>query len=115
MPRPRSDPTLGQVLLYETRTQVHIDLDEGRVANAAEAMDLPGLDDENVACAGFEFLPVDGPEPAAFSHELDFIVRMPMRPGTTPWQGSEEEHRDIHIAVIGPDELVGVSLKGRSC
>jgi hypothetical protein len=36
-----------------------INLDERRVANAAEAMDLPGLDDQNVTGAGFEFLPVD--------------------------------------------------------
>jgi hypothetical protein len=35
---------------------MHIDLDEGRFANAAEAVDLTGLDDENVAAACLEFL-----------------------------------------------------------
>jgi hypothetical protein len=83
-----------------------IDLDEGRVTNAAEAVDLPGLDDQNVARAGFEFLSVDGPNTATFPHELDLIVRMTMGPGTTPREGAEEEHGDIHVAVIGPDKVV---------
>ncbi len=60
---------------------MHIELHEWRVANAAEAMDLPSLDDENVTCTGLEFLSVDGPQTAAFPHELDFIVRMTMEPG----------------------------------
>jgi len=63
---------------------MYINLDEGSIANAAEAMDLSGLDDKNVTGAGFEFLPVDGPETPAFPHELDFIVRMTMGTRTTP-------------------------------
>lgn len=63
---------------------MHIELHEWRVANAAEAMDLPSLDDENVTCTGLDFLSVDGPQTAAFPHELDFIVRMTMEPRTTP-------------------------------
>ena len=62
---------------------MHIDLDEGCLPDAAEAVNLPGLDDENVACTRFEFLSVDGPETAAFPHELDFVVRMTMGPRTT--------------------------------
>jgi len=85
---------------------MYVNLDEGRVPNAAEAVDLPGLDDQNVARASFEVLTVDGPATATFSHELDFVVRMTMGPGTTPGKGAEEEHGDIHVAVIGPDEVV---------
>jgi hypothetical protein len=88
-----------------------IDLDERRVTNAAEAMDLPGLDDENVPCAGFEFLTVDDPKTTTVLHELDFVVGMTMGPGTTPREGTEEEHGDIHVAVIGPDELVRAAHK----
>jgi hypothetical protein len=91
---------------------MHIDLDEGRVSDAAEAMDLPGLHHENVTGAGLELLSVDGPETAAFPHELDFIVRMPMGPGSTPGEGAEEEHGDIHVAVVRPHELVRAALKG---
>ena len=40
---------------------MHVKLGEGRVTNAAEAMDLSRLDDQNVTSAGFEYLPVDGP------------------------------------------------------
>jgi hypothetical protein len=90
---------------------MYVDLDEGRVTNAAEAMDLPGLDDQNVTRAGFEFLPVDGPETATFPHELDFIVRVTVGAGTTPREGAEQEHGDIHVAVIGPDKVVRAALK----
>ena len=92
---------------------MYVDLDEGRLTNAAEAMDLPGLDDQNVTRAGFEFLAVDGPETATFPHELDFIVRMTMGPGTTPREGAEEEHGDIRVAVVGPDKVVRATLKGQ--
>jgi hypothetical protein len=90
-----------------------IELDQGPVTDAAEAVDLTGLDDEDVTRSGFEFLSVDGPETAAFSHELDFIVGMTMGPGTTPGKGTEEEHGDIHVAVIRPDELMRAPLKGQ--
>jgi hypothetical protein len=65
---------------------MYINLDEGHVANAAEAMDLAGLDDKNVTSTGFEFLPVDGPEAPAFPDELD-------------------------VAVLGSHEVVGAALK----
>jgi hypothetical protein len=44
---------------------MHIQLDEGRGTYAAEGMNLPGLDDQNVTSAGFEFLSVVDPETAA--------------------------------------------------
>jgi hypothetical protein len=88
-----------------------IDLDERRVTNTAEAMYLSGLDDKDVTCAGFEFLSVDCPETAAFPHELDFIVGMSMGSRTTPREGAEEERGDVHVAVIGPNEVVRAALK----
>ena len=104
---------LGQVLLYKPRAKMYINLNQGRVINAAEAVDLTGFDDENVTCASFEFLSVDGPEAAALPYELDFVVRMAMGPGATPREGAEEEHGDIHVAVLGPNELVRTTLKGQ--
>jgi hypothetical protein len=92
-----------------------IDLDEGPVTDTLEAVDLTGLDDQNVTCSGFEFLAVHGPAAAAFPHELDFIVRMTMRPGPAPWEGAEKEYRDIHVAVIGTDEVVRAAVKGQVC
>jgi hypothetical protein len=76
-------------------------------------MDLAGLDDENLTRARFELLAIDGPEATAFPDELNFIVRMAMGARTTPGKGAEEEHGDIHVAVIGPDELVRAALKGQ--
>ena len=90
---------------------MYIELDQGRLTNAAEAVDLPSLDDKYVTRAGFEFLSIDGPETAAFPHELDFIVRMTMGSRTTPREGAEQEYGDIHVAVIGPDEAMRATLK----
>ena len=92
---------------------MYIELDEWPVPDAAEAVDLTGLDDENVTRSGFEFLPVDGPETAPFPHELDFIVRMKMGSWTAPREGAEEKHGDIYVAVVGPDEVVRATLKGQ--
>jgi hypothetical protein len=88
-----------------------VELDEWRVANAAEAMYLSSLDDKDVTRAGLEFLAVDGPEAAALPHELDLIVGMSVGPGTASGKGAEEEHGDVHVAVIGPDELVRAAPK----
>jgi len=90
---------------------MYVDLDEGRVTDAAEAVDLPGLDDENVTGARLELVAVHGPETAALPHELDLIVWVAMRPGPTPGEGAEEEHGDIDVAVVGPDEMVRAALK----
>jgi hypothetical protein len=90
---------------------MHINLNEGRIANTAEAMDLAGLDDKDVAGAGFEVLPIDRPDPPAFAHELDFIVRMTMGSWTTPGKSTEEEDGDIDVPVFGSHELMGAALK----
>jgi hypothetical protein len=103
----------GQILLDETGTEVNVDLYEWRIADATKAVNLAGLDDQNVTCAGFEFLSVDGPEAATFPHKLDFIIGMTMRSRTTAGEGAEEKHGDVHVPVIGPDELVRAALKGQ--
>jgi hypothetical protein len=81
---------------------MYINLDEGRVANAAEAMDLPRLDDKNVTSAGFELLPVDDPEAPAFPDELDFIVWVAMGPGTTPGDGAERKTETLTSPFSAP-------------
>ena len=90
---------------------MYINLDERPVANASEAMDLPCLDDKDVAGAGFEFFPIDRPEAPTFSDELDFIVRMAMGARAPPRQRAEEEGGDIDVAVLGSNELVRAALK----
>jgi hypothetical protein len=90
-----------------------IDLHERGVTNAAEAMDLAGLDDQNVTGAGFEFRTVDDPHTPTFPHELDFVVGMPMGPRPAAREGAEEEHGHVHVAVIGPDELVRAAHEGQ--
>ena len=90
---------------------MYIHLDEGRVPEAAKTVDLPGLDDENVTGSGFEFLSVHGPETATFPHELDLVVRMAMRSGTPPGEGAEQEHRDVHVAVVGADKVMRAALE----
>jgi hypothetical protein len=74
-------------------------------------MDLARIDDQYVASAGLELLAVDGPQAATFPHELDFIVRMTMGSGAATGESAQQEDGDVHVAVVGPDELVGASLK----
>src|SRR6266705_4385144 len=85
---------------------MYIHLDEGRVTDAAETVDLPGLDDGS----GFEPLPVHGPETATFPHELDLVVRMAMGSGTPPGESAEQKHGAMH-AVIGSDKVMRAALE----
>src|SRR5438046_9698705 len=79
---------------------MYIHLDEGRVPDAAKT----------VTGSGFELLPVHGPETATFPHELDLVVRMAMGSGTPPGEGAEQEHRDVHVAVVGSDKVRRAAL-----
>src|SRR5215510_3550724 len=102
---------LRQVFLDEPGTDVHVELHERRVADAAEAVNLAGLDHEDVAGAGLELLAVHRPQAAPLPDELHLIVRMTMRSGTTTGQRAEKEDRDVDVAMIGADELMRASLK----
>lgn len=103
----------SQVLLNEARTEMDVDLNERRVANAAKAVNLSGFDNENVTGPGFEFLSVDVPEAAAFPHDLHFIVRMAVRPRPAPRKGAEEKDGDVDVAVVGSDELMRTAHEGQ--
>src|SRR5215469_15638493 len=46
------------------------------MTNCFEAVDLPGLDDEDVSGAAVEGLAVYRPYPPALTDELDFVIRM---------------------------------------
>ena len=43
----------AEILLDESRAQVHIELDERRVADTTKAMNFAGFDDENIAGSSF--------------------------------------------------------------
>jgi hypothetical protein len=58
-----------------------VELHERRFANVLEAVHLACLDHEDVAGAPFELFAVHDPPSATFLHELDFVVRVPMRSG----------------------------------
>ena len=62
---------------------MHIELDQGAL-DACESVNLTGLDDQDVARAGLELLTVDRPQAATLLDELDFVVRVEMRPGAGP-------------------------------
>jgi hypothetical protein len=100
-----------QVLLDEAGAEMHVHLDQRLVANAAETVDLSGLDDQDIARASLKFLSVDGPETPALSDELNFIVRVTVRTRATAWQGAKKKHRDVHVTIVAPDELVRTTLK----
>src|SRR3954470_16922825 len=49
---------LRQVLLNEAWTEMYVQLDQRLGSNALKAVDLAGLDDQNVTGSGLEFLPI---------------------------------------------------------
>ena len=64
------------------------------------------INDAGPAGACLELLAVDVPETSSLSHELDFIVGMPVWSWSAAGQRIQEEHRDVHVAVLGADELM---------
>src|SRR5438067_1968564 len=84
-----------EVLLDESRAEMHVHLHEWTVADAAEAVHLTGFDHEDVARARLELASVDDPPSAALLNELHLVVRMTMRTGTGTGLTVEEEHRDV--------------------
>ena len=54
------DP-LGQVFLDKTRAQMDIHLNQWDIADGFEAVNLAGLDDEDIPGGAFKRLPVHGP------------------------------------------------------
>ena len=95
-----------QVLLDETGAEVDVDLYQWRLANSLEAVDLTGLDDEDVAGSRLELVAIHDPEAAALTDELDLVVRMAMRARTAARRTVEQEDRDADIALVLADELV---------
>ena len=71
-----SHSTYSQVLLDKAGADVNIYLDKWRITNSFKAVNLAGLDDEDVSCASLEGLAVHSPYPAALTDELDLIIGM---------------------------------------
>jgi hypothetical protein len=72
---------------------MYVDLHERRVPDAPEAVNLAGLDHENVTWTSLEFLPVHVVQSAAFPDELNFVIRMPVRPRSLSRKGGERVTR----------------------
>src|SRR5215472_7157738 len=90
---------------------MNVHLDERAIPDGFEAVNLTGLDDENVSRATFKRLSVHGPYAPAFPDKLDLIVGMPMRPRTLARQPAEQKHADAHVSLLGPDKFVRASHK----
>ena len=84
-------------------------MDERIRADALKTVDFAGLDDEDLSCPCFELTAVNGPQPAAGLDELHFIVRMPVRTRSAAWRAVEEKRRQVHVAILGADEVMGTS------
>lgn len=102
-----------QVLLDEAGIQVNVDLDQRRIANGLEAVNLASLDDKDVSCATLERLAVDRPDSTAFTDELDLVVRMPVRTWPRTRLAMEQEHRHAGVALLGSDKLMRTTNKGQ--
>jgi hypothetical protein len=97
---------LRQVLLNEAWAEMHVELDQRFRSNALKAVDLARLDHQDVTRAALEFLPVYDPAATAFSHELHFIIRMPVRAWSPSGQSAQQEDGYVYVTLVGADELV---------
>jgi hypothetical protein len=112
---PKSDfaaKPLGQVLLNEPGTEVDVQLNQRLVPDALKAVDLAGLDDQDVSGPRLELLPIDDIAAPPFSDELNLIIGMAMGTGSPAGQSPEQEHRDVDVALVRSDELVRATLEG---
>jgi hypothetical protein len=107
------DVHLPEILLNEFRAHVHIELHEGLIADAREAVHLARLDDENVAGAGLELLTVHDIASAALLDELNLVVGMAMRARTASGLTVEQKGGDPDITLVGADEVVGAPAEGQ--
>jgi hypothetical protein len=73
----------SQILLKEAWTEMHVELHQERFTGVLEAVNLAGLDHEDVPGGGFELLTVDDPRSSVFLNELHFVVWMAMRSGSS--------------------------------
>src|SRR5215813_2896909 len=90
---------------------MYVKLHQRRIADCFETVNLSGLDDKDVATTAFESLATDGPHSAAFTNELNLVIRMPMRtrPGTGLPVGQVDRHTGL--ALIGSDKLMSTTNK----
>ena|SRR5689334_3170525 len=107
---PEGDNRL-QVLLNESWAQVNIELQQRRIANCLEAVDLAGLYNKNVSGAAFESLAVHSPHAAALTDELNLVVGMTMRSWARAGLAAEQEHGDPGVSLIRADKLMGTPNK----
>jgi hypothetical protein len=91
---------------------VNVYLDQRLVTDAMKAVDLAGLDHQDVSGTRLELLSIHDIVAPAFSQELDLVIGMAMGPGTAAGQGPEQEYRDVDVALVRSDELVRAALEG---
>jgi hypothetical protein len=91
---------------------VHVQLNQRLIPDALEAVDLAGLDHQDVSRARLELLSIHHIAAPALSQELDLVVRVAMRTGTPAGQSPEQEHGDVDIALVRSHELVRAALEG---
>ena len=83
-----------------------VELYKRRIANRLEAVNLSGLDDKDVSSGAFKRLAVDRPHAAAFTDELDLIIRMPMRTRSGTWFPMKQKNRNSSVCLLRSDKLV---------
>jgi len=87
---------------------------ERGIAEGFEAVNLAGLDDENVAGAAREGLAVDGPEAATFADELDLVVGVTIRgPGPEPGLPWKRKTETGVLPCSAPTNSCELPTKGR--
>lgn len=90
---------------------MNVELNEWRLADGLETVNLASLDDKDVAGLPLECVAVDRPDSLPFADELDFVVGMTMRTWTRTWFAMEEKYRNGGAALLSSDKLMRTAHK----
>ena len=89
-------------------------MNQCRIADRLEAMDLAGLDDENVSSLALESLAVHRPHSLSLTDELNLVVGMTMRTRSRPGLAMEQEHGNAGVTLLCSDELMRATDEGKA-
>src|SRR4029453_13208845 len=97
---------LFQIFLHEMRAQVDVALDQRRLADVDEGVNLARLDDQDVSRSCLVVLSIDGPASPALSYEDHLVIRMAMQPRSPTRWGVYEKGRNRDVVVLRSHELM---------
>jgi len=95
-----------QILLFEPRVQVDVDLRQCPIADINEAVRCARFDHKHVALSGLVNLIGHDETCASLLHNDHLVVLMTMQPGSSAWLSFHKKDGNRDVAIVRTDEVV---------